>query len=368
MLDVMTNAPNDPNYAKVFIGWLIEEGDLGDAAAWLRNLPADSADSLRFNSILLVKQKKSQEAAKKLTDISRLAKTPAQAANVSNVALIMEELGADDPRFYDLAERQWKRYVALRPSESRRLVEFYSRVPGGKKLKEALSLCEREIGKAIKAKDANVMKYYFQLALQGLRSNKDNLSQTPEHVARVTKWFDVAKKHSLDDLQLNWLEVDFYDIQGNTAKLDTLYREFLTRSDATDLQKAIVRNNLAFQLAVNGNGQEALNVIGDAIDQLGPRADFLDTRALAYLASGDFDNAIKDLNTAITAGSESGSMLFHLALAYDGKGDQQLAADTLHRAIGLGLTEKDLAPAEAKQLKRLKDKVGSLMPQEQPQL
>ena len=185
--------------------------------------------------------------------------------------------------------------------------------------------------------------------------------------ARITKWFDAAKSRNLADLELSWLEVDFYDIQGDTDKLDELYRAFLNRSDASDLQKAVVRNNLAYQLAASGRGAEALEVIGDAIDQLGPRADFLDTRALAYLASGDYANAVKDLNLALNSGNESGPMLFHLALAYDGNGDRQQAAQSLQRALDLGLQESDMSQSEAEKFTRLQEKLKDEMAQGEPQ-
>ena len=129
-----------------------------------------------------------------------------------------------------------------------------------------------------------------------------------------------------------------------------------------------MRNNLAYQLAASGRGAEALEVIGDAIDQLGPRADFLDTRALAYLASGDYGNAIKDLNLALNSGNENGPMLFHLALAYDGNGDRQQAAQSLQRALDLGLQETDLSASEAEKLTRLQEKLKDEMAQGQPQL
>ena len=368
MLDVMANAPNDTGYATTFVQWLLEEDELADATAWLRSVPKQSVDSLRFSTILLVRQGKAQDAAKALLDLSKQVRNPAQANNVSNVAIIMEEAGKYDPRFYELAEKQWKRYVQLRPNQGRRLVEFYSRVPGGKKLDEAIELCQTEIVKAIKANDPAMMRYYFTLALQGLRTNEGNIPPNSDVFARITKWFDAAKSRNLDDLELSWLEVDFYDIQGDTDKLDELYRAFLNRSDASDLQKAVVRNNLAYQLAASGRGAEALEVIGDAIDQLGPRADFLDTRALAYLASGDYANAVKDLNLALNSGNESGPMLFHLALAYDGNGDRQQAAQSLQRALDLGLQESDMSQSEAEKFTRLQEKLKDEMAQGEPQL
>ena len=56
-------------------------------------------DYIRFNAILLVKSGKSQDAARRLNEISKKSNA-SSAGNIRSVALIMEELGADDKRFF----------------------------------------------------------------------------------------------------------------------------------------------------------------------------------------------------------------------------------------------------------------------------
>ena len=367
IMDVLAESPDNQAYVTVFVQWLLEEGEFADADRWVRKLSPQSTETLRFKSILLVRNNQSSDAARALLEVSSRAKRPTQADTVSAVALIMEELGQIEPGFYKLAEKQWAKYVKMRPQDSRRLVEYYTRVPQAERLGDALGLCEKEVAKAIKAKDANALKYYMNVALQGLRTNKQYVDSNSEHFDRVSKWFNAAKKYKMDDLHLGWIEIDFHDIRGDFTRLDSMYRDFLTRADVTDLQKAIIRNNLAFQLAVNGRGDEAVEVIGDAIDQLGPRADFLDTRALAYLSSGDSGNAIKDLLLALKSGDGTAPMHFHLALAY-AESDKEKAGIELKKALDMGLTEGKVSPAEAKLLTRLKTQLKDYMPQNEPQL
>ena len=363
----MAESPDNQAYVTVFVQWLLDEGEFGDADRWVRKLSPQSMETLRFKSILLVQNKQSSDAAKALLEVSNRAKRPTQAEMVSSVALIMEELGQIEPGFFKLAEKQWAKYVKMRPQDSRRLVEFYTRVPQAQRLGDALGLCEKEVAKAIKAKDPNALRYYMNVALQGLRTNKQYVDKNSEHFDRVSKWFNAAKKYKMDDLQLGWIEVDFHDIRGDVAKLDSMYRELLTRTDVTDLQKAIIRNNLAFQLAVNGRGDEAVEVIGDAIEQLGPRADFLDTRALAYLSSGDSESAIKDLLLALKSGDGTAPMHFHLALAFAGT-DKERAGVELKKALDMGLAEGNVSPAEAKLLTKLKTQLKDYLPRDEPQL
>ena len=61
-------------------------------------------------------------------------------------------------------------------------------------------------------------------------------------------------------------------------------------------------------------------------------------------------------------------MLFHLALAYDGNGDRQQAAQSLQRALDLGLQESDMSQSEAEKFTRLQEKLKDEMAQGEPQL
>ena len=156
----------------------------------------------------------------------------------------------------------------------------------------------------------------------------------------------MARQAQVSDLTLAWKEVDFLDVKRDYDRLMALYQELLKRTDMNEMQRAIIQNNLAYQYAISNQGEQALAVIGDAISQLGPRSDFLDTRGLAYLASGNFEKAVQDLRSAVTGGQGDAATYFHLALAEQQSGNVAEAVAAIRKANTLGLDEADLSKPE----------------------
>ena len=112
-------------------------------------------------------------------------------------------------------------------------------------------------------------------------------------------------------------------------------------------------NNLAWLLALqDGRGSEALSLAQQAIDLDGETPGLLDTRAVAYLATGQADLAIKDLEDSIAV-QPLPDIYFHLARAYLAKGRQGDAGKALQRAHELGFTEQKLSPLERKSYQQL---------------
>jgi tetratricopeptide (TPR) repeat protein len=144
----------------------------------------------------------------------------------------------------------------------------------------------------------------------------------------------------------------------------TIYQDLLKRKDLTELQLAVIRNNLAFLYAISSQGERALEVIGDAISQLGPRSDFLDTRGLAHLSSGNVEAAVADLRKAVEGGQGDGSTFFHLALAESKSGNVPEAVAAIQEAIGKGLTEEQLSKPEATLFRNLMKELQPHLPAE----
>ncbi len=357
MVAILTNDPRNALYLNTYISWLLERDDLATASTWLRKMPRESIEYVRFQTQILVRQNRAKEANRILLDITKNA----SADSIRTVAGIMEELGQYDPRFYKAAERQWTKYLEMKPNDVVGFVQFLTRVPKAARMEQALKRCEVEIAKAAKAGDSNAVSYYMNLGLKGLRRNRKSIPKESPLYARVARWFPVARKAGMPEVQVTWTEIDFHDIRGDFDRLEDMYRDFLRRSDPAnpnlDFQKAVVRNNLAFQLAINNRGKEALEVIGDAISQLGPRSDFLDTRAMAHLASGDVQNAVKDLRTATLSGTATAAMFFHLALAEHTAGNQPQAVQALKRALEMDLKESDLTNPEIVLFRDLRKKL-----------
>src|SRR5262249_26531529 len=135
---------------------------------------------------------------------------------------------------------------------------------------------------------------------------------------------------------------DPQDLRGRYGLAEKLYRRVL-EGDADNL---VALNNLAWLLAErSGKGAEALPLIERAIAVHGPRADLLDTRAAVYLALGQTQQAIADLEQA-NADSPTSSRWFHLARAHQLGKNGSAALDALQKAKASGLKLEMLHPVE----------------------
>ena len=95
-------------------------------------------------------------------------------------------------------------------------------------------------------------------------------------------------------------------------------------------------NNLAVLLAQQGiKLDEALKLVNQAIDVFGAAGALLDSRASVYLAMGDTEKALADINRAL-AETESPVWLFHQAQAYERAGQHAKAAAAMERGPACG--------------------------------
>jgi tetratricopeptide (TPR) repeat protein len=351
MLDLLATNPNNMGFVTTYIEWLIERGDDADATAWIRKLNPQSVEAIRFSSILLTKQGKAPDVARRL-----MALVPKQIDELT-VVRIMEELGKHDERFYEQARRQWASMVKKKPEMIHAYISYLTRMPEGKGLEQALSLSQAQLQQAIKDERPDVAGFYLDLGIKALRTHRKVLKADSPHFERVHGWFDLARQAKVDELTLAWSEVDYFDVRRDYGRLETLYAELLKRHDLGSQQEAVVRNNLAFIYAISDKGDQALDVIGDAITQLGPRSDLLDTRGLAYLARGDFDRAVEDLRLAVADGRADASMYFHLALAELRKGNRDEAQSAFKTATEMGLDQADLSLPERQLYQKLESQL-----------
>ena len=80
----------------------------------------------------------------------------------------------------------------------------------------------------------------------------------------------------------------------------------------------------------------------------------LDTRAAINIEKGEFDRAIEDLEQATIFKVNSGVYYFHLALAYQGKGDRDAAATALQQAEDLKFTGERIDGLDREKYLKLK--------------
>jgi tetratricopeptide (TPR) repeat protein len=358
MPTVISKADGNTQFVVTFIEWLLEKNEVNDAKRWIGSLDQRSLQAIRFNAALMIKDGRASDAAKAI-----MARVPKEIDRPTAVALL-EDLGKYHPGFYAAASQQWKLIVKESPNQVSAYIGYLTRIPQGEGVGEMMQLLQPRFDEAIQKKDAATAIYCINTAITALRNNRKDIPTSSPHYARVGQWMDAAKAAKFDPNVLVWSEVDFYDLQQQYEQLVTIYQDLLKRKDLTELQLAVIRNNLAFLYAISSQGERALEVIGDAISQLGPRSDFLDTRGLAHLSSGNVEAAVADLRKAVEGGQGDGSTFFHLALAESKSGNVPEAVAAIQEAIGKGLTEEQLSKPEATLFRNLMKELQPHLPAE----
>ncbi len=214
------------------------------------------------------------------------------------------------------------------------------------RLTEAIDTCETALKKCAPSAVGGA-------AVAVLRAARPAAGQ-PEDVwraqaARVEAWLkEAAKKDDASPgprLQL----ADLMDLVGRSGESEPLYRQVLEH----DPRNQVALNNLSWLLAQQKDrAAEALTVVEKAIEIHGPRAELLDTRAVAYLALGQTEKALADLEQAV-ADAPTPAKYFHLTRAHHQASNRQAARAALTRATAAGLTAERLHPAERDAFRQL---------------
>ncbi len=154
-----------------------------------------------------------------------------------------------------------------------------------------------------------------------------------EQVNRVIGWLEEERRNGQRSLMYQLGLGNLYERAGQDGKAEAYYRAIVN----SNAQQDVASNNLAWLMTLNGNRwTDALPLINHAIEIKGPIPDYLDTRAVVYLAAGDYTRAIEDLKAAINE-QPTASKYFHLAQAYLAGKDKANARKNLELALGKGL-------------------------------
>ena len=170
---------------------------------------------------------------------------------------------------------------------------------------------------------------------------------------QIEDWIAMAKKEFPNDWKTRIQEAFLLDRQGKTA-------EAVKRLNAMDWDKlsefeqGMVANNRAYlNLKLGMNGDVVADDLAIAFQNLGPKIEILDTRAMASIEDKEFEDAIRDLNLATQFEPGSGRYHFHLALAYQGSDNRAAAKEALESAKILGLGQSISEPSEKSKYEKL---------------
>jgi Tfp pilus assembly protein PilF len=243
---------------------------------------------------------------------------------------------------FDQAEKLYKEDVGYDPQQAPVLAAFYARRG---KVDAALNLIDQN-------RKSVSTPMLLQIAMIALRQNIT--PPTSAQIERVEQWFDRAVREDPDSWMLQLQLADFRDFQRRFDETEKLYRALLSRSDLPPNQRALVLNNLAFLLAMQGrNRDEAIQLIDQAVNSFGPQSDMLDTRGVVYLSKGDVSQALADLSDSVIATEPKPIQFIHLAMAQAKAKDETGARKSLERAKELKFNADDLSPLEKSQYQAL---------------
>jgi cellulose synthase operon protein C len=328
LLNLVSADNPSPIHLAYYVEALLRRQEAREAALWLdklQKLEANSWLTTQLRARLLVLQGQAGEAV-------RILKAYQGAEAGLPVAGLLEALGQKTA-----AEEIYRQLNAAsdRPEYRLALAGYLGRAG---KVAEALELCDQAAAKARPEALAAV-----RLAI--VRAGTPTAAQR-EHVAE--QLVEALRKEP-KSLALLLLLADLRDFQGRFPEAQALYQQVLQ----ADPQNPVANNNLAVLFALHERqAAKALELSQRAIEQAGPAPALLDTRALAYLAAGQHERAVADLEEAIRL-EPTGTRYYHLAQAYRAARNTGAAGQALRQAKSLGLTAQAVHPLERADFEKL---------------
>ncbi|HJQ80823.1 MAG TPA: tetratricopeptide repeat protein [Lacipirellulaceae bacterium] len=357
-MDIVTNRYSEsPRAREAYARRLLARGDqqsINKAKAHitkLRQLAPNSAASfelaVRLFDKLDMQPQARAELLRQLPDIAAIQEINSQQLRTLLMfADLFVEL--DD---LDTAEKIYTQLAAREPAMSYALAVFLGTHRGVDKAFEKLN----EIYQPDRIPDI------LRAALDVVRKKRDQVAE--QYDPQIERWLEIGLLESPDSISLQMLKADFRDIQRNYDEAAALYRKLLDHKDLVGLRRAIVLNNLAYLIALAGpaagSDVDALKLVNEAASILGPNSDILDTRAIVYIARGQYSQAIADLELSVTD-NPTASKYFHKALAHLLARENREAVEAWEKAEGLGLSRESVNRMEYEKYDETKAKIDEL--------
>lgn len=316
-------------YASQLIDRLKPDGDPAEAQGLIDQLKEIQPAAFNVMALQARLDKSQGKNAEAVAELKKIADRPGLSPDLAlATAGLAEDLGE-----IDLAQRLFK----LNATASSRLQDrtAYAAFLGRQgRIKEALDVCEPLW---TSTPDPRGLVSTVLGALFPAKAEPD-----PAQVERVGRWVERSIQQNPKSTLFLIALGNIRERQKHYADAEKLYRQ------AIDLggSDVIPLNNLAWIMALQGEkGATALDLINKAIALRGPMPEFLDTRAVVYLNSGESQRAVKDLEDAVAI-DPSAVKYFHLAQAYLEASNKQAAKQNLEKARAMGLAKGILHPLE----------------------
>ncbi len=252
----------------------------------------------------------------------------------NDIARLLDQLNLDQA-----SEEIYRATVAKDPANPANVIALANFLGAHGKVKAALDLIEPLWAKVDPAAVANIAVSI----LYGHTSDSTQINRVEEKIKAAIAANPDRPEPQFALANLRVLQQKFDDAQQ-------IYQRMIDQHS-----NSAALNNLAWMLAMQGGDRvsEAEPLIERAIASEGTNPELLDTRAIVYLATGRYDDAIRDLEEAVRE-KASGEKYFHLARAYRLTGTRSAdAVDAFKKAKDLGLTLDRVHPLERKEYTEL---------------
>jgi tetratricopeptide (TPR) repeat protein len=344
MLALAAEPDPQPAVLAAIVEKLIRHGDVEQAAAHLKIL-ADrepkAAGMLALQARLAIARDDRAAAVAAARQIAAADTASAKGLQqLQAAAVLMEELDLDDEAeavLGQLAERSVAGMVAQ--------AEFLARRGRTSDAIDLLQANRQRLGPTM----------LLQAAVAVLRTVDANESQ--EQAQRVDQWFATTPRSERESERLALLQAEWHAVRGRHEEAAASYRDLLSRSTLPPVQRSIVQNNLAMQLARPETAAEAKRLMDEVIAEQGPHPSLLDTLGLALLAGGAVDEAVDVLSEASL--DRSVEKRLHLACALVAAGKLEDAQQVIRDAYKSGLTPRRLDADDRKRLRDVEAAIGS---------
>ncbi|NQU20633.1 MAG: tetratricopeptide repeat protein, partial [Candidatus Nealsonbacteria bacterium] len=333
-----------------YIKALIAHDEFGTARSYLTDLKAIAPHSygvVDMEALLLVQRGEYDKAFDRLIEFLResdafltgaVQRAELMAQFTRQVAMRMEltaahaeEVGeqAQTQRFDMEAAAMYGQYVRSAPLNRIHVAAFLAR-------RGKIDAAINEINSCQGDTDPSQLAHAANLLIKHPKA-------TAEQVQRLEGLVQAAMERSPECTDLLLLMAELRSSQEKYVESEAHYRDVLKIAPG----HPSAMNNLAVLLALQKKKlPEALKLINSAIEDMGPIASMLDSRATVYMALGQPDKALADLKLAIIE-KDTPVRLFHQAKAYMEDGEQTRAATaSLKLALKNGLTPEMLEPIE----------------------
>jgi tetratricopeptide (TPR) repeat protein len=339
MLKLLGLKAPDPRHLAHFANHCITRGQLDEARgrlAELKTAEPKGLAALELEARLLDLRGRKPELLALLE--ARGRQVPDQ---IGPVADLLNRYG-----FAKQAEAAYKAFIARDPRQPERSLALAQFLAGQDRPAEAMEVLKRAWTTCRPEQVAIAASEVFNAPSAGEAERQQVEAWVAEAVRRLPDSILLASK-----LGVIWIR------QGRFDEAEGLLRRVLSgQPDSTD-----ALNNLAWLLSLRDPGKagEAVALINRAIDIQGEVPSLADTRAVARIRSGQFDQAVTDLLAIRKQSPSNPSFALHLAWAYYARGQRDRARAEFQEAEKLGLEPRILDPLELAIVQKLRHELSS---------